>query len=142
MKTKPNQPKTVAAIPPAEDPITAYSVAQAQPFREICDQLRTLIEKALPEATSQVWHGSPVWFIAGNPVVGYNATAKTVNLLFWNGKAFAEPALQSVGKYQAAQAKFSPADNVDTKTIRCWLKLARENVLDSKAFFKALREAK
>jgi hypothetical protein len=81
-----------------------------------------------------------VWFIDDNPVVGYNATAKSVNLLFWNGQAFEEPALKPVGKYRAAQAVFGDAAEIDAKAIRRWLKKARSDVFDSKAFFKKLRE--
>ena len=65
-----------------DDQIVASSKAQLLPLRTICDVLRELIDTALSKATSKVWHGSPVWFINDNPVVGYNATAKTVNLLF------------------------------------------------------------
>jgi hypothetical protein len=32
-----------------------------------------------------------VWFIDDNPVVGYSASAKSVNLLFWNGQALGYP---------------------------------------------------
>ena len=83
-----------------------------------------------------------MWFIDDNPVVGYNATAKTVNLLFWNGQAFAEPALKPVGKYRAAQAVFTAAAEVDSTVIRRWLKKAKSDVFDSRAFFKKLRERK
>lgn len=128
--------------PISDKQIAAYSQAQSPAMRAMCDQLRQLIEAALPKATSKVWHGSPVWFIGDNPVVGYNATAKTVNLLFWNGQLFNEPELEPVGKYGAAQAKFSDATKIDPKVIRRWLKSARTDVFDSKAFFKKLREGK
>jgi len=120
--------------------IAAYSQAQPPAFRAICDVLRGLIEAALPKATSRVWHGSPVWFIEGNPVVGYNATAKAVNLLFWNGQAFDEAGLKPVGKYRAAQAVFRDTAEIDPKAIRRWLGKAKSDVLDSKAYFKKLRE--
>src|SRR5262249_36143203 len=103
-------------------------------------RLRDLIEAALPKATSRVWHGSPVWFLEDNPVVGYNATAKAIHLQFWNGQAFDEAGLQLVGKYRAAQAKFSDAAEIDPKAVRRWLKKARADVFDSKAFFKKRRE--
>jgi hypothetical protein len=122
--------------------IAAYSQAQSLEFRTICDRLRELIDSALPKAISKVWHGSPVWFIEENPVVGYNATAKTVNLLFWNGQSFGEPALKPVGKYRAAQALFSIAAEIEAKVIRRWLKKAKSDVFDSKAFFQKLREGK
>ncbi len=125
-----------------DDRIAAYSEAQSRPFRTICDTLRELIDTVLPKASAKVWHGSPVWFIDDNPVVGYSATAKSVNLLFWNGQAFDEPALKSVGKYQAAQAVFRDAAELDLTTLRRWLKKAKADVFDSKAFFKKLRQRK
>jgi hypothetical protein len=134
--------KTVEHDARSADQIAAYSEAQSPPFRAMCDVLRKLIDKALPKATSRVWHGSPVWFIDDNPVVGYNATAKTVNLLFWNGQAFDEVGLKPVGKYQAAQAMFGEAAEIDPKVIRRWLKKAKSDVFDSRAFFKKLRERK
>jgi hypothetical protein len=124
------------------DLIAAYSQAQPLEFRTICDRLRELIDSALPKAISKVWHGSPVWFIDENPVVGYNATAKTVNLLFWNGQAFGEPALKPVGKYRAAQAVYSVAAEIAPNVIRRWLKKSKSDVFDSKAFFQKLRKGK
>jgi uncharacterized protein YdhG (YjbR/CyaY superfamily) len=106
----------------------------------ICEALRKLITAVLPDAASKVWHGSPVWFKDENPIVGYNATAKTVILLFWNGQAFGDPDLRPVGKYRAAQAVFGDVAEIDSRRIRLWLKKARSNVFDSKAFFKKLRE--
>ena len=125
-----------------DDPIAAYSQALTPELRAICDKLRELITAALPETVSKVWHGSPVWFLEENPVVGYSATAKAVQLLFWNGQAFGDPALQPVGKYRAAQAVFADAAQLDPKVIRLWLKKARSDVFDSKAFFKKLRESR
>jgi hypothetical protein len=122
--------------------IATYAQAQPPAFRMICEVLHAMLTKDLPKASARVWHGGPVWFIADNPVVGYSATAKTVNLLFWNGQAFAEPDLKPVGKYRAAQAVFKEAAEIDPKVIRRWLKKAREDVFDSNAFFKELRAAK
>lgn len=121
------------------DEIGAYSVAQTPGFRAICEHLRGMIDAALPGATSKVWHGSPVWFIGENPVVGYNASAKAVNLLFWNGQAFAEKDLRPVGKYGAAQAAFGDAAEIDATVVRRWLTKAGSDVFDSKAYFKKLR---
>jgi hypothetical protein len=142
MKKKVTQKKTVKSAVQRGDPIAAYSRAQSTGFRPSCDRLRNLIDAALPKATSKVWHGSPVWFLGENPVVGYSATAKSVNLLFWNGMAFDEAELEPVGKYGAAQAKFGDATEIDAKVIRRWLSKAKSDVFDSKAFFKKLRERK
>lgn len=123
-----------------EDEIAVYADAQVLPFRTMCSTLRGLIDSALPGATSKVWHGSPVWFVDDNPVVGYSTSAKGVNLLFWNGQALDEPALQPVGKYSAAQATFAAPDEIDGDVIRRWLRKAGANVFDSRAFFKKVRE--
>ena len=126
----------------AADPIAAYARAQPAAFGTMCDQLRGLIDAALPKATSKVWHGSPVWFIDDNPVVGYSANRKAVNLLFWNGQALGEESFEPVGKYGAAQAVFADAAGIHPKAVRRWLKWAGANVFDSKAFFKKMREKK
>jgi hypothetical protein len=136
------EPKSVDGDHGEDDPIAAYGQSRPPAFQAICEALRRLITGALPQATPKVWHGSPVWFIGANPVVGYNATAKTVNLLFWNGQAFDEPDLNPVGKYRAAQAGFKDAAEIDLKVIRRWLKKAGADVFDSNAYFKKLREAR
>lgn len=144
--TKPRNPGTATKSKGAEggpdghDQIVAYSKAQPVAFRTICDLLRGLIDTALPRATSKVWHGSPVWFIDGNPVVGYSANRKAVHLLFWNGQAFDEPSFIPVGKYGAAQAVFVDAAEIDPKAVRRWLRMAASDVFDSRAFFRKLRE--
>jgi hypothetical protein len=132
--------KTVVGDAQAKKQIAAYSKSQSSEFSAMCEKLRVLIDAAMPSATSKLWHGSPVWFIDDNPVVGYNAAAKSVNMLFWNGIALGEDALQPVGKYRAAQAIFVDADEIDSRTVRRWLKKAKSNIFDSKAFFKKRRE--
>jgi hypothetical protein len=141
MKKSPKS-KGVEVGPSGDEQVAAYSQAQSPAFRMMCDRLRELIDSSLPKATSKVWHGSPVWFVDDNPVVGYTATAKGVNLLFWNGQALNEPDLKPVGKYWAAQAAFGDATEIDSNVIRLWLKKAKANVFDSKAFFKKVREAR
>ena len=47
-----------AALPPAE--------------RKTCELLAKEIERALPDAENKVWHAHPVWFLDGNPIVGYS----------------------------------------------------------------------
>jgi hypothetical protein len=134
--------KRTQGAPSSDDQVAAYSQTQSLAFRTICELLRELIDKALPKASSKIWHGSPVWFIDDNPVVGYDARAKTVNLVFWNGQAFDEPGLRPVGKYRAAQASFADVAEIDSRVIHRWLRKARLDVFDSNAFFKNLRKRK
>lgn len=119
--------------------IESYSLAQTPAFRAICDELRRVIDTALPKATSKVWHGIPVWFIEDNPVVGYKAASKVVNLMFWNGQAFDEPLLKPLGKHRAAQFGIADATEIELKAITRWLKKAKTDILDAKAYFERLR---
>ena len=122
------------------DEIGAYAREQVPAFRAMCDRLRGLIDAALPKATSKVWHGSPVWVIGENPVVGYSTNRKAVNLLFWNGRAI-DKTLAPVGKHgAAAQASFGESKDIDVGAVRRWLRKAGTDVFDSKAFFRKLRE--
>ena len=124
---------------PDGDPVAAYALAQPPALRAVCERLHGLIAAALPAAAVKVWHGSPVWFLGDNPVVGYDATAKAVNLLFWNGQAFGDVGLTPVGQFRAARAVFGDAAAVDAGVVRGWLKKAGADVFDSKAFFQKLR---
>ena len=139
---KPAEPQAANRDADGDDRIAAYSETQTAAFQTVCELLRELIDSTLPKASSKIWHGSPVWFIDENPVVGYSANAKAVSLLFWNGRAFDEPELRPVGKYRAAQAKFVDASAIDPKVIRRWLKKAKSDIFDSRAFFQKLRANK
>ena len=49
-----------------------YNARQSQADRAICDLLAEAIHRGLPEAEARIWHAHPVWFLDGNPVVGYS----------------------------------------------------------------------
>ena len=104
----------------------AYHDALAPGDREICRLLAAEIERVLPEAENRVWHAHPVWFLEKNPVVGYSRLKGCVRLLFWSGRSFDEPGLSNEGTFQAAEARYTSADQVDVKSLRRWLAKARD----------------
>ena len=111
--------------------IPAYDAAQPSGAASVCRKLRAEIERALPRATSKVWHGAPVWFVGETPVVGYNVAARgDVVLLFWNGQAFGDPALEPIGKFKAAQARFTEESEIKVGPLRRWLKKAGTELWD------------
>ena len=126
------------AAPTLIDEISAYSKAQSIELAAICDALREEIDSCLPAATSKMWHGSPVWFIGDNPVVGYNVTTKKVAcLLFWNGQSFDEQGFKPVGKGgKAAQVSFADKSEINTKMLHKWLKKAGEMIWDYRSMYK------
>lgn len=138
----PSRRSSKAVQPATALSVAGYARAQSPAHRAICQALRRRIEREIPNARSKVWHGSPVWFVDENPVVGYTATRSGVNLLFWNGQAFDEPELKPVGKYRAAQATFTDLADLKIIPLDRWLTKARSEVFDSKAFFARLRRQK
>lgn len=109
-----------------------YNDALSASDRELCDLLATEIHKHLPEAENKVWHGHPVWFIEGNPVAGYSKLKDCVRLLFWSGQSFDEVGLAKEGKFKAAEARYTAADQVDLDDLARWLTKAREIQWDYK----------
>lgn len=111
--------------------IAAYVSAQKPALAAICRLLRKEIDATLPMAGAMIYHAIPVWFIAGNPVVGFSVTAKKqVNLLFWNGQALDESDLKAVGKFKAAQVQFGDIEEIDKKKLKQWLKKAGKDIWD------------
>src|SRR5262245_51767751 len=55
---------------PLHKDIQAYNAAQ--PDRATCKALANAIDRHLPGAESKIWHRHPVWFLEGNPIVGYS----------------------------------------------------------------------
>jgi hypothetical protein len=103
-----------------------YNAAQALDDREICDLLAREIDRHLPEAENRIWHAHPVWFLEGNPVVGYSKLKGCVRLLFWSGQSFDEEGLRPEGTFKAAEARFTSEDQVDTRALARWLAKARD----------------
>lgn len=98
--------------------------------RRICELLEQEIERVLPEAENKVWHAHPVWFIDGNPVVGYSALKTCVRLLFWSGQSFRTPGLKKEGTFKAAEARYTSVDQIDTRLLGTWLAESRDTQWD------------
>ena len=106
--------------------IQTYHEAQAPTDKAICDALYQHIVTALPNAESKVWHAHPVWFIAGNPIVGYSKLKNCVRLLFWSGQSFDEPGLAPEGKFKAAEARYTSPDQINPTDLHRWLSKAED----------------
>lgn len=116
--------------------IRSYNKTLAAADREMCDTLAEEIDRALPQAESKIWHAHPVWFLDGNPIVGYSKLKDAVRLLFWSGKSFDEEGLQPEGSFKAAEARYTSAAEIRTKDLRRWLKKAEAIQWDYKNIVK------
>ncbi len=105
--------------------ISAYHDRLDAEARPICDVLLSVIEAVLPEADRKVWHGHPVWFLDGNPIVGYDRRKHGVGLLFWSGQSFSAPGLTGTGSFKAAEVRYAAAEQIDVVALRSWLLEAR-----------------
>ncbi len=109
------------------DDTDAFNRAQAPGDQEICALLAREIDKALPEAENRVWHAHPVWFLDGNPIVGYSRQKPGVRLMFWSGADFEEEGLPVHGKrFRDASVFFTQVSEISLPDLRRWLGKARE----------------
>ena len=106
--------------------ITSYNKALDKASRDICVVLAEIIDETLTKAESKVWHGAPVWFLDGNPIVGYSKKKAGVELLFWSGQSFDEEQLKPVGKYMAAGYVFASKNEVSKSVIERWIQKSRK----------------
>jgi hypothetical protein len=116
--------------------IIEYNDAQSENEKVICDALAKEIQIAFPDDVSKIWHGAPVWFIKGNPIVGYWVRNDHVQLLFWSGQSFDEPRLVKQGKFKAAEAIYSAIEQIDSDVLQRWLKKSRDIQWDYKNIVK------
>lgn len=116
--------------------IHAYHESLSSADKAICNLLCKEIDLNLPEAESKIWHAHPVWFLNGNPIVGYSKQKSGIRLLFWSGQSFDEPGLQPEGKFKAAEIIYSSADEVNTKDMKRWLEKSKKIQWDYKNIVK------
>lgn len=128
---------TKKTTPPASAPdVRVYNDAQAPVDREVCDLLLRELCAALPDAEHKVWHRHPVWFLEGNPIVGYVKLKAGMRLLFWSGQSFDEAGLLPEGTFKAAEARYTTVTDVDVVALRRWLEKARAIQWDYKNLAK------
>lgn len=116
--------------------IKDYNNNQELGNQAICQLLAEQIDECLPQAENKLWHGHPVWFLDGNPVVGYAVRKVGVTLLFWSGQSFDEPGLSPEGSFKAAEAKYTSVEQINTTDIAGWLKKAESIQWDYKNIVK------
>lgn len=94
--------------------------------RAICERLRALITAGLPDAENKVWHAHPVWFLKGNPIVGYSKQQKGIRLMFWSGADFAPSTLEvTKGKFKDASIFYETVEDIDDAAVQSWLAQSR-----------------
>ena len=107
--------------------IKAFNEAQGTDVeRQICNALATIIDDLLPEAESKIWHRHPVWFLDGNPTVGYSKLKAGIRLMFWSGASFDENRLKpGTGKFKDASIIFTDPEEIKLTEMKRWVKKSK-----------------
>lgn len=116
--------------------IQTYNDVLATTDSKICNLLAREICDSLPNAENKIWHAHPVWFLDGNPIVGYSKLKNCIQLLFWSGQSFDEEVLQKEGSFKAAEMRYTLAEQINTNDLRRWLNKATEIQWDYKNIVK------
>ncbi|MNS34702.1 hypothetical protein D3C72_668350 [compost metagenome] len=117
--------------------IKAYNDKQTSDDKVICNFLAQVIGKVLTEAESKIWHAHPVWFLDGNPIVGYSKQKAGLRLMFWSGADFEEDDLNIKGaKFKDASIFFTRVEQINTADLERWLKKSRAIQWDYKNIVK------
>ena len=117
--------------------IEAYNNQQLDPDMEICKVLATIISRELPQAENKIWHAHPVWFLAGNPTVGYSKQKKGIRLMFWSGADFGEEKLNVRGtKFKDASIFYTSVSEIEPDALKQWLQKSTQIQWDYKNLVK------
>lgn len=116
--------------------IVAYNQSQTEANQAICLRLMQSINSQLGSEEAKVWHGHPVWFINGNPIVGYAVRKHSVQLLFWSGQSFKEFGLKPEGSFKAAEARYTSVEEIDQDQLKRWLAESKQVQWDYKNIVK------
>lgn len=116
--------------------VQSYNNKQSAEERDICNVLAEEINRHLPEAENKIWHAHPVWFLDGNPIVGYSKLKNCIRLLFWSGQTFDEEGLHKEGSFKAAEVRYTAVDQINKNDLARWLKKSREIQWDYKNIVK------
>lgn len=117
--------------------IQSYNDQQTNIDKIICDSLAQFIAEELSEAESKIWHGHPVWFLDGNPIVGYSKQKGGIRLMFWSGADFEEEKLVIRGeKFKDASIFYNDISEIEVPELNRWLLKSRDIQWDYKNIMK------
>jgi hypothetical protein len=117
--------------------IPEYNLSQSPSDLSICDSLGVIINNVLTTAESKIWHGHPVWFLDGNPIVGYSKEKKGIRLMFWSGADFEETGLNVVGgKFKDASKFYNSLEEINQEELERWLRKSEKIQWDYKNIVK------
>lgn len=117
--------------------IRQYNNKQTAADKNICKALAKTINEELTKAENKIWHAHPVWFLDGNPIVGYSKQKKGIRLMFWSGADFDEQGLNVIGeKFKDASIFYNDISEIKISHLKRWLKKSKKIQWDYKNIIK------
>jgi len=107
-------------------PIDSFFAKRTGPLRQVLDQLREMIDAAIPDAMSSIKWGMPFYTLAGRPVCALAAFKAHVNLILVGPEGtFDDPdgLLEGDGK-TGRHLKLRAPDDIPRSAVRGWLAAA------------------
>lgn len=120
--------------------ISEYNKLFGDEENKICEFLFLEIENFFKKSTfpknlkgvekiveGKIWHGGPVWFIGGNPIVSYTKQKMGIKLMFFSGASFDSKKTNSKlelgsGKFKDAGIFYNDVKEINKKDVQTWLK--------------------
>ncbi len=120
-----------------KEEITNYISLLDENYQEIAHRLFETIEANLVSTENKIWHRHPVWFIDGNPIVGFDKLKNGLRLMFWSGASFDEEQLKiGSGKFKDASITYTTLDQVNTDDVKRWVEKSAKIQWDYKNIVK------
>jgi hypothetical protein len=117
--------------------IVSYNDTLHPKEAKICNLLADIITRHLAGATNKLWHAHPVWFLDGNPIVGYSRQKRGIRLMFWSGSDFSEALLEpGTGKFKDASIFYTDSVEVNADDLVRWLEKGTDIQWDYKNIVK------
>ncbi|QFZ19033.1 DUF1801 domain-containing protein [Saccharothrix syringae] len=111
--------------------VTDYLAALDAPLRDIGEELRAVIDRALPGTTAAMWHGHPTWSAGDkpgrDPVCLVKAHRAHVTFGLWRGQDVDDPSGRlTPGARRMASVRLTGTGDVDAALFTAWLRQARD----------------
>lgn len=117
--------------------IASYKLGLSEADQKIAEQLTVLIQTHLSNSEGKIWHGHPVWFLDGNPIVGFSKQKAGLRLMFWSGADFNEDALSVRGdKFKDASVFYTDVSEINSGDVQRWLQKSEAIQWDYKNLVK------
>ena len=86
-----------------------------------------IIASELPDATTKLYHGIPVWCVGDQPTVGLKPAKAHLSVLFFQGQKIPDATgrLVASGSFELASVKLADPGDLDEAALRAWVRAAR-----------------